>query len=229
MGVDLQVSYDLSLGCPAVQLEDLGEVILGGGGLGEHAAGFGSSAGGGVDQHGFLDSGQGVQQLPDAHGKAVLGGVAAHEVGDLQGEYAGEGVDADVVVGPVAHRGKGHHVRVFELAEAELGLGLGTVGGHHLGQGPVLVGGDQDAFAEHLGFQVGAGVVVNGPGQPVCGWGVAGQFPADDACGQGSLRIWVISASTLALGRRAWPRARTSASSDSFAFALARVWSNPRD
>ena len=30
---------------------------MGGGGVGEHAAGFGSSAGGGVDQHGFLDAG----------------------------------------------------------------------------------------------------------------------------------------------------------------------------
>jgi len=46
---------------------------------------------------------------------------------------------------------------------------------------------------------------------------------------QGSLMIWVISASTLALGRRVLPRARVPASSDSFADALARVWPKPRD
>ena len=42
---DLVWSYDLSLGRPPVQVEDFGEVVLGGGGLGEHAAGFGASAG----------------------------------------------------------------------------------------------------------------------------------------------------------------------------------------
>ena len=77
---------------------------MGGGGLGEHPAGFGSSSGGGVDQQGLLDAGQGVEQLADAHGQSGLVGVAAHEVGDLQGQYAGEQMDADVVVGPVAHR-----------------------------------------------------------------------------------------------------------------------------
>jgi len=40
----------------------------------------------------------------------VLGGVAAHEVGELQGQDAGEQVDPDVVVGPVVHRAEGHHV-----------------------------------------------------------------------------------------------------------------------
>jgi len=68
-----------------------------------HAPGFGSAAGGGVDQHGFLDPGELVQELADGVVFPGVVGFAAHEVGDLQGEDAGEGVDADVVFGPVVH------------------------------------------------------------------------------------------------------------------------------
>ena len=46
----------------------------------------------------------------------------------------------------------------LSLAEAELGLGLGAVAGDDLGDGPVVVVGDQDVFAEDLVFQRGAGV-----------------------------------------------------------------------
>jgi hypothetical protein len=52
----------------------------------------------GVDQHGFLDAGQGVEQFARAHGQSGLGGVAAHQVGDLQGQHAGEGVPAESIV-----------------------------------------------------------------------------------------------------------------------------------
>ena len=38
--------------------------------------------------------------------QAGVPGFAAHEVGDLEGEHAGEGVDADVVLGPVEHGGE---------------------------------------------------------------------------------------------------------------------------
>jgi len=44
------------------EVEQAAEGLLVGGHLGGHAAGFGSSAGGGVDQHGFLDSAEGVQE-----------------------------------------------------------------------------------------------------------------------------------------------------------------------
>ncbi len=57
----------------------------------------------------------------DAHVQPGAFGLAAHEVGELQGEHAGEGVHADVVLGPAEHRGERHDVRVFELAEAGLG------------------------------------------------------------------------------------------------------------
>src|SRR6516225_3905607 len=71
-------------------------------------------------------------------------------------------------------------MRVFELAEGELGVGLGPVGGDHVGDGPVVVAGDQDAFAEDLGFQLAAGAVVDVPGQTVLGGCVAGEVPVDD-------------------------------------------------
>jgi len=79
------------------------------------------------------------------------------------------------------HRAEGDQVGVFELSEAELGLGLGAVGSDHLGDRPVVPVGDQDAFAEDLGFQVDAGVLVEVEAQPVLGWSVVGEFPADDA------------------------------------------------
>ena len=46
-----------------------------------------------------------------------LGGAAAHEVGELEGEYAGEDVDDDVVLGPVEHRAEGGDAGVFHLPE----------------------------------------------------------------------------------------------------------------
>ena len=47
------------------------------------------------------------------------GGAAAHEVGKLEGEHAGEHVDADVVLGPVEHRAEGGYAGVFHLPEEE--------------------------------------------------------------------------------------------------------------
>ena len=83
------------------------------------------------------------------HGQVqpALLGVAAHQVRNGEGEHAVEHVHADLGVGPVVHRAKRDHVRVFELAEAEFGVGLGAVGGHHVGHRPVAVG-EQDPFAE---------------------------------------------------------------------------------
>ena len=41
VGGDLLWVYDLSVWGPAVQIEDLDQLVLGGGGLGEHAPGLG--------------------------------------------------------------------------------------------------------------------------------------------------------------------------------------------
>ena len=43
---------------------------------------------------------------------------------------------------------------VLELPEPEFGIGLGAVGLHHLADRPVVVGGDQDPFTEHLCFEL---------------------------------------------------------------------------
>ena len=63
---------------------------------------------------------------------------------------------------------------VLELAEAELGVGLGAVAGDDFGGGPGVPVGDEDAFAEQAFFQGGAGLVVDVPGQPKGGRAVAG-------------------------------------------------------
>ena len=66
--------------------------------LGGHAAGFGPAAGGGVDQDGFLDGGELAEQFPDRQVQPGLAGAVAHQVGELQGQHAGEYVHPDVVV-----------------------------------------------------------------------------------------------------------------------------------
>ena len=104
---------------------------------------------------------------------------------DLQGQDAGEDVHVDVVLGPVEHRGERHHVRVFHLAEGELGFGLGPVAGDDLGGGPVVVVGDQHVLAEDLLFQRGPRGGVDGPGQPQIAGGIPGQLPGDDAADPG--------------------------------------------
>src|ERR1019366_2607543 len=100
-------------------------------------------------------------------------GLAAHQVGDLQGEDAGEGVYADVVIGPVVHGRERDGVGVFELAEAGLGVDVGD--------GPVLAVGDEDPFAEDLGFQRVAGDLVDLDGESVLGGGRAGESAVQDA------------------------------------------------
>ena len=56
--------YDLSGGLrgPSVEVEPVVEGLLVGAHFGGHAAGFGSSAGGRVDQHGFLNPAEGVSR-----------------------------------------------------------------------------------------------------------------------------------------------------------------------
>ena len=151
-------------------------------------------------------------------------GLAPHKLGDLEGEDAGEHVHADVVVGPVLHRGERHDVRVFELAEGELGVGLGAVGGDDIGDRPVVAVGDEHALAEDLVFQRAAGVGVDVPGQPLLGGGCSPvSCQSTTRRTQVSPQMVVISASTWSRGRRALPRARVAASSSSLLPALARV------
>jgi len=76
-------------------------------------------------------------------------------------------------------------VRVFHLAEGELGFGLGPVPGDDLGHGPVVVIGDQHVLAEDFLFQRGAGGRVDGPGQAQVLWLVAVELPGDDAADPG--------------------------------------------
>src|SRR5680860_998209 len=93
----------------------------------------------------------------------------------------GEGVYADVVFGPVEHRGVGDDVGVFHLPERAFGFGLGAVAGDDVGNGPVVVVGDDDVFAEDLGLQLGVGGGVDIPGEAQVFGFLAGQAPSEDA------------------------------------------------
>ena len=54
----------LAGGCVAVDAEEVGEAVLGGGGVGEHAAGAGASfAAVMVEQDGLFDAGEFVEQF----------------------------------------------------------------------------------------------------------------------------------------------------------------------
>ena len=57
-----------------------------------------------VEQFGFFDAGEFVEQFAHRHVQAGVGGVAAHQVGDGQGQHAVEHVHPDLGVGPVVHR-----------------------------------------------------------------------------------------------------------------------------
>ena len=80
----------------------------------------------------------------------------------------------------MVHRAKRHHVRVLELAESGLGLGLGAVGGHDLGGGPGVAVGEQDPLAEQAAFQPAAGGGVDGEAQAQVGGLVAGEGDGHD-------------------------------------------------
>ena len=169
--VDLGVVYYLTGGRPAVEFEDLEQFPLGVAHVGDHVSGFGASAVAGVEQHGLLDAGEGVKQRAYGEFDACAGGLPADEVRGRQRQDAAEHVDADLRVGVVVHGAEGDHVGVFELAEPELGLGLGAVAGDDFGDGPVVAVGDEEPFAEDAVFQGGAGGVVDLPVQPDVWWG----------------------------------------------------------
>jgi hypothetical protein len=138
-----------------------------------------------VEQDGLADAGELAQQFADRHPQSGVSGAKAHEVGALEGQDAGEDVNADVVLGPVMHGRERHDAGVFHLPEGELGLGLGPVPGHDLGHGPAVVADDQDVLAEEFFFQRGPGVRVDAPGQAQVLGLVAGQLPGDDAADPG--------------------------------------------
>jgi hypothetical protein len=101
-----------------VDVEQVGEALLGGVHVGEQAAGAGASfAAVVVEQDGFADAGEFGEEF--AHGQVQAGvfGFAAHQVRDGEGEDAVEDVDADLLVGPVVQRAEGHHVGVWDVTK----------------------------------------------------------------------------------------------------------------
>jgi len=70
-----------------------------------------------VEQDGFFDAAEVVEELADAEAQAGAGGFAAHQVRDGQGQNAVEDVHPDLAVGPVEHRVEPDDVGVFELPE----------------------------------------------------------------------------------------------------------------
>jgi hypothetical protein len=74
-------------------------------------------------------------------------------VRDGEGQHAVEDAHPDLDVGPVEHRGEPDDVRVFELPEPGLDVFWGAVARDELGEGPVVVVGDEQALAEQFGLE----------------------------------------------------------------------------
>jgi hypothetical protein len=86
-----------------VEAEQVVERSGGGVGFGEHAPGPGASSLPLVEEHGFLDAGEALQEFSYAHVDAVAVGFADHEPGDHQRQHAAQSVDPDFLVGEVVH------------------------------------------------------------------------------------------------------------------------------
>ena len=100
-----------------VDVEQVREALFGGIHVGDHASGSGAAFGAVVEQDGFLDAGEGVEEFADGHVQAGVVGFASHEVGDGEGENAVEDVDVDFGVGPVVHGAERDDVGVFQLPD----------------------------------------------------------------------------------------------------------------
>ena len=85
-----------------------------------------------VEQHCFLDPGQGAEEFAYAHGHPARAGLPGHQPGHHQGEHAIKGMDADFLVGPVEHRGERDDLGVLHLAEIAFSRLLGAVVADHL-------------------------------------------------------------------------------------------------
>src|SRR5258708_11606054 len=94
-------AYDLTRWRPPAQFEDLVELQLVAGELGGLAAGLGPSSRGGGDQYGLGGGGELAEQFADAHMQPRALGFAAHQVGQLPGQDAGEDLDPDALLGPL--------------------------------------------------------------------------------------------------------------------------------
>ena len=173
--------------------------------------------------------GQLVQELADRQLQPGAARPEPHQVGDLQGEHAREDVDADVVVGPVGHRGEGHHMRVLHLPEGELGLGLGPVAATTSGTGQsswLVISTCLPKTSSSRAARAPASTPQVRRSSLGC-WPSSCQVTTRRTHG---LRvISAILASTFSRGRQVLLRASVAASSSSLRTALARVVpSNPR-
>src|SRR6266516_4197882 len=165
----------------AVEGEQVVERLLGGVAVGKEAAGAGAAlAAVVVEQDSLLDARQLPQQLTHGQVQPRLLGMATQQVRDRQGQHTVEDVDADLLVGPVVHGAKRHHLGVLELAEPGFDLGLGAGGGHYLGGGPLVAVGEHDPLAEDPALQAPAGRLVGMPRQAQGGWHIAGEGGGDD-------------------------------------------------
>src|SRR5258705_2829313 len=96
-----------------VGVEQVGQLLLDRGCVGEHALGSGAAFGAVVvEQDGFLDAGEFGQEFTHRQVQTGVFGLAAHEVRDGEGKDAVEHVDSDLLVGPVVQGAERHDVGV---------------------------------------------------------------------------------------------------------------------
>lgn len=154
--------------------EVLEELLLDGRPMREHGRGPGPALapGGRVEGNHLLDARETFQDPHEAEANTRLHGLAVEQGGQQQRQDTVEGVDPDLLIGPMKHGLPADERRVFHLLEGGLDVVLRPIGEDDLVGGPVGLVGEEDALAEHPRLEVGVGRVV----QPVAH--AAGPSPA---------------------------------------------------
>ena len=165
----------------------------------------------------------------DGQVESGLGGLAHHEAGDGRARTQLKRCTA-ILWSVQWNMGENDTTcAVLQLAEVAFGVGLGAIGGDHFGAGPVVAVGEEDPFAEDTPLRGPRGPARRVPGQAQ----PAGRSPVRVTCStratQRGIEMAAISAWTWARGRRVWRRASRAARAAQLPWALARVWSKPRD
>jgi hypothetical protein len=108
-----------------------------------------------------------------------LSGAQVEESGEEIAEDAGEDVDVDFLIGPVALRAQGDVDGVLEVCEDSFDGSLAAVGADDLGGCPVVAVGDENDAAEGVTIEGIEGVVVEGVGDHEATFGF-GQIDLED-------------------------------------------------
>src|SRR3970040_2046110 len=119
----------------------------------------------GIEEGDLANIREQVHHLDDAEGDAGLGELAPQQVEPHEGEDAVEGMDPELLVGPVEGRPEGQVMRIFQPPEVSLDMVLGAVAEDDLLIGPVCAVSEDDRFAQERRGEVPVGLLAKADGE----------------------------------------------------------------